>query len=171
MFKPIQLAAGTLVASAYSTMVLGAYVKAIGAGMACAEWGTCNGGQVFPLDSVGVAAEVAHRIAATVVIAVGALLLALELLQYRAERRLIALTLLAALTLAVQVSLGAFTIYTNLQPLIVTLHLAVATFFFALALVVALRVWKLAPPNTLAPTGSPGPEADGSKPGGSEDAA
>ena len=119
--KPIQVAAGALLASAYATMVLGAYVKAIGAGMACSEWGTCNDGEFFSrLDNAGVAAEVAHRVAATTVMVAGAALLAVEFLHYRGERRLLRLTLLAAVVLAVQVSLGAFTIFTNLEPFIVT---------------------------------------------------
>ncbi len=165
MLKPIQIAALTLLASAYSTMVLGAYVKAIGAGMACAEWGSCNGGQFFPLDSAGVAAEVAHRTAATLVMVAGALLLALEFLLYPKERRLLGLTLLAALVLAVQVSLGAFTIFTNLEPVIVTAHLAVATLFFALTLVIAMRVWKLPPAVSIAPSAGASLDGDASKTG------
>lgn len=163
--KPIKIAALALLAAAYSTMVLGAYVKAIGAGMACAEWGSCNNGAFFPLDNVGVAAEVAHRIAATTVMLAGALLLALEFLYYRTERRLFLLTLAAALVLAVQVSLGALTIFTNLEAVVVTAHLAVATLFFALALVIAMRVWKLPPAPARAGAPAAGSEPEGSETG------
>ena len=165
--KPIQVAAGALLASAYATMVLGAYVKAIGAGMACSEWGTCNDGEFFSrLDNAGVAAEVAHRVAATTVMVAGAALLAVEFLHYRGERRLLRLTLLAAVVLAVQVSLGAFTIFTNLEPFIVTAHLAVATLFFALTLVIAMRVWRLPPAAAAgAPAPAAAPEAEATKTG------
>ncbi len=135
-------------------MVLGAYVKATYAGMSCPEWPTCTNGQVLPpLDNAGVAAEMLHRIAATMVILMGAALLALEWLHYRSEKRLILMTLAAGGVLAVQVALGAVTISSNLQAAVVTSHLAVATLFFALSLVIALRVWKL--PPQAAPAGAP----------------
>lgn len=149
--KSIQIAAAALVASAYTTMVLGAYVKAIGAGMACPDYPTCKDGAfVPPLDSAGVAAEIAHRIAAAAVAASGALLLGLQLLHYRAERRLLALTLVGAAAVAVQLLLGMLTIATNLMPIVVTAHLAVGTMIFGLSLLVAVRVWKLPPPHAAA---------------------
>jgi len=144
----IQIAAFGLVGAAYTTMVLGAYVKAIYAGMSCPEWPTCDDGLVLPpLDNAGVAAEMFHRIAATTVIIMGILLLALEWLQYRSEKRLILLTLATGGLLGLQVALGAITISSNLHAVVVTSHLAVATLFFACTILLAQRVWKLPPPK------------------------
>jgi heme A synthase len=142
-FSLIQTVALGLTVCIFTTMVMGAYVKAIGAGMACPEWGTCRDGQVFPMDAAGVAAEVLHRIAATGVIVLGLALLALEIKDHRQERRLIALTLLAAAVVGVQVFLGALTIWSNLSPMVVTAHQATATVAFALSIVIAQRVWNL----------------------------
>jgi len=145
VLRPIQIAAVSLLACVFSAMVLGAYVKAIGAGMACPEWGTCRDGLVFPMDSAGVAAEVLHRIAVTGIVAAGLVLLFIEFTRYRAERELILTTLGAAGLVGVQIALGAFTISSNLQPVVVTAHQAVAVLIFGVALVIALRIWRLPP--------------------------
>ncbi len=141
-------------------MVFGAYVKAIGAGMACPDWGTCKDGQFFPFTNAEVAAEVSHRIAATSVVVFGLALLYLEFTKYREERRLILTTLLTAAIVGVQIALGALTIFSTLAPLIVTAHLATGTLVFGFSLVIALRVWKLPPtaassPETAAPAKEP----------------
>jgi cytochrome c oxidase assembly protein subunit 15 len=152
-------------------MVLGAYVKAIGAGMACPEWPSCEGGQFVPgLADPLVAAELAHRTAASLVALCGAALLVLLVVRYRHERALVVLTLAAASTLAVQIGLGAVTISSTLHPLVVTAHLAVATLFFALTLLIAVRCWRL--PARAAPASAPtvapaDPEPQNRQPGGS----
>jgi len=133
-----------LVGAAYTTMVFGAYVKAIGAGMACPEWPVCADGQlVGPLGDPGVAAEMVHRSAALIVVCTGLLILGLLFVRFRDEKRLLGLTIADALTLGVQIGLGALTITSTLQPLIVTSHLAVATLFFGITLLVALQAWKV----------------------------
>jgi heme A synthase len=133
----------------YTTMVLGAYVKAVYGGLACPEWPTCMDGQVVVhLSSVQVASELFHRAAALVLILGGLVLLFLVLTAYRSARRLRNLTLLSALVLLVQVSLGALTIFSALEALVVTLHLAVATILFALSILVlqeARRVLRAGP--------------------------
>jgi heme a synthase len=159
--QPIQIAAGGLLASAYTTMVFGAYVKAIGAGMACPDWGTCKDGQFLPFTTAEVAAEVSHRIAATSVVVFGLALLYLEFTKYREQRRLIFTTLLTAVIVGVQIALGALTIFTSLAPLIVTAHLATGTLVFGFSLVIALRVWRL-PPSAVSSseTAAPAKEPD-----------
>lgn len=122
----------------FTTMVMGAYVKAVYGGLACPEWPTCMNGQVIvELSNVQVASEVLHRAAALVVSIAGFALLFLCLTQFRGERRLLMLTLAAGATLAVQVSLGALTIFTFLEAAVVTSHLAVATVLFALTIFIA----------------------------------
>jgi heme a synthase len=145
--QPIQWAALLLMGAAYSTMVLGAFVKAIGAGMACPEWPTCQGGNPLPaLSYAGVTAEIFHRIAATLVVLAGLVLLFLEFTKFREERGLIKITLVAAALVGIQIALGALTITSNLQPVVVTAHLATATLIFGVTIVIAQRVWKLPRP-------------------------
>lgn len=132
--------------AAYLTMVLGAYVKSVYGGMACPEWPTCMDGNVIvPLTNEQIASEVIHRGAALLVSLAGVVLLALALTRYRSSRRLLLLTLAAAATLAVQISLGALTIFSNLEAFVVTSHLAVATIFLLLTVLIfqeARRILK-----------------------------
>lgn len=161
---PIQLAAAALVVCIYMTMVMGAYVKAIGAGMACPDWGTCRDGQFFPMDAAGVAAEAIHRIAATGVIVLGLVLLALEFKDHRSERVLLVLTLILAGVVGVQVLLGALTIWSVLNPVVVTAHQATAILAFAVSILIAQRVWRLPRPIPSQAAAAPAP-AEGAKSG------
>jgi heme A synthase len=134
--------------AAYITMVIGAYVKAVYGGMACPEWPTCMDGNVIvPLTNEQIASEVIHRGAALVVSLAGVLLLFLALTRFRSQRRLLVLTLLAAATLGVQVGLGALTIFSNLEAVVVTLHLAVATIFFMLTPFIAQEARRVLRPG------------------------
>jgi len=156
-----------LVAAAYTTMVFGAYVKAIGAGLACPEWPVCANGQlVGPLSDPAVAAEMVHRSAALLVVITGLLLLALLFARFRGERRLIGLTVAAALTLGAQIGLGALTITSFLQPFVVTSHLAVATLFFGITILVGLeaRQVKSVTAPAKAPAESNGASSDSEPP-------
>lgn len=155
----------TLVAAAYATMVFGAYVKAIGAGLACPEWPVCSDGQlVGPLSDPAVAAEMVHRTAALIVVATGLLILALLFAKFQSERRLLQLALAAAFTLGVQIAVGALTIASALEPLVVTSHLAIATLFFALTILLALQARKVVgvsrPAGGEAKSGAPATEPE-----------
>jgi cytochrome c oxidase assembly protein subunit 15 len=141
-------------------MLMGSYVKAVYGGMSCPEWPTCmDGNIVVPLNGVQVASELMHRAAALVVVLAGAALLALILLRFGEERRLLWLTLAAGGTLAVQVSLGALTIFSNLEAAVVTAHLGVATVLLLISVFIAQEARKIiakAAPATpaTAPSGS-----------------
>ena len=148
-----------LPAAVFATMLLGSYVKAVYGGMSCPEWPTCmDGNIVVPLNGVQIASELLHRAAALMVVFAGAALLALILLKFREERRLLWLTLAAGGTLAVQVSLGALTIFSNLEAAVVTAHLGVATVLLLFTVFIAQEARKIvaaapAPPAS-APSGS-----------------
>ena len=150
-----------LPAAVFATMLLGSYVKAVYGGMSCPEWPTCmDGNIVVPLSGVQVASELMHRAAALVVVLAGAALLALILLRFREERRLLWMTLAAGGTLAVQVSLGALTIFSNLEAAVVTAHLGVATALLLITVFIAQEARKIiakagpAAPASTAPSGS-----------------
>jgi len=146
-----------LPAAAFSTMVLGAFVKAVYGGMACPEWPTCEGGNFFvEFRNEQVASEILHRAAALLVSAAGVVLLYLVLTRYAHAKQLRLLTFAAAATLAVQIGLGAQTIFSALDPYVVTAHLAVATLFFGLTLLIAVEARKvLAAPAPHGPGGAP----------------
>lgn len=139
-----QLAAVTAAATAL-LMVVGAYTKAIHAGLACPDWPTCYGAW-FPFlqpellaytsySTTQVFAEWLHRTLAAVT---GLLIAATGFVAWRSPAldRPERAALVAFLLLPVQVVLGGLTVTEALNPIIVTSHLAAAVVIFA-ALVVA----------------------------------
>ena len=125
----------------YAAIVVGAFTKALGAGLACGtDWPTCKG-EVFPSDigRVEVALEYFHRVLA----GAGSLLLVAAFAGSLANRRLdngvfawsaAALTLLAA-----QVALGMVVVKTLLEPRLSAIHTALATATIAMVTGAALR--------------------------------
>jgi cytochrome c oxidase assembly protein subunit 15 len=132
-----------LVAAAAGLMVLGALVRAHGAGLACPDWPLCFG-EAIPRFDFHVAFEVGHRYWA------GLLSLAFVFLALRTRRDPAAWQavrggiLLAAALLGVQVLLGALTVWKLLAVWTVTAHLLTANAFAVTLLCVALRLGELA---------------------------
>ncbi len=125
----------------YVTIVIGADVTASNASLACPSWPTCNGTGLLPVTLTSeVVAEFSHRLAALTLSALILTLLAL-VLAYEPGRRVV--RRLGALSLGLvvlQAALGGVIIFTQADPIVVILHLAVAVLLFAVILVVALLV-------------------------------
>jgi cytochrome c oxidase assembly protein subunit 15 len=125
----------------YVTIVIGADVTASNASLSCPSWPTCNGNGLLP-DTINseVLAEFSHRLAALTLSILILALLAL-VLAYEPNRR--AVRRLGALSMGLvvlQAALGGVIIFTQADPVVVILHLAVAILIFAVILVVALLV-------------------------------
>jgi cytochrome c oxidase assembly protein subunit 15 len=125
-------------------MMLGSYVKAIGAGLSCPDWPLCYD-QLFP-ETINsnyftfeqVMAEYIHRVFASLV---SILLIALLILSYihrtdiRSDndeigKKRFNIMLIVLVLLLVQVIFGALTVLLKLEPFIVSVHLGVATLIF-----------------------------------------
>jgi cytochrome c oxidase assembly protein subunit 15 len=121
----------------YVLVVLGALVRANGAGLACPDWPLCFG-EVVPRFDVKIAFEWGHRALAgsvgIVFVALSALTLRRPALRTRMWRGL----LVTALLLATQIVLGGLTVLQLLASWTVTSHLVVGN-AFALALVLVGR--------------------------------
>lgn len=135
----LRLAAGFfgLAGLTYCLIVLGALVRAHGAGLACPDWPLCFG-QVVPEFDFKVAFEWGHRALAG---SVGILFLGLAILTLRRSAlrsALWAALLIAALLLAIQIVLGGLTVLELLASWTVTSHLVTGN-AFALALVLIGR--------------------------------
>ncbi|HZY47673.1 MAG TPA: COX15/CtaA family protein [Candidatus Bathyarchaeia archaeon] len=133
--------------STYILIVMGGYVVFSGSGAACGgsgpdSWPLCNG-QVIPTLSGPVLVEWTHRLFTVVVtfFVLGTVIFAWT--RYREERRVLELSTASFLVLIGQVLLGMVTVKTDLDPLVSTAHLAVASALFATVILTAVTVRRL----------------------------
>lgn len=137
-----------IAALTYGLIVLGALVRANGAGLACPDWPLCFG-DVIPQFDLRVAFEWGHRVAAGSIslLFAGASFFALRDPVLRpATRNLIVLT---ACVLAVQIVLGALTVWHLLASWTVVSHLLTGNAFALCLAFVARALLRLdAPPRT-----------------------
>lgn len=123
-----------LAISTYILILLGAYVKAIGAGLACPDWPLCNGKLIPDLQDNLILAEWFHRLWAMLngFLLLYVLYLSLE---YRASiPELFGLTLIEVILYGAQVIFGALTVTQKLEPIIVVMHLGNAVLIIILQL-------------------------------------
>jgi heme A synthase len=146
-----------LLAAVVGLMVLGALVRAHGAGLACPDWPLCFG-EFVPAMDVKVAFEWSHRLIAGGVSIVFLALAGLTARRPELFERVRGLLLAAAIFLAIQVLLGALTVWQLLAVWTVTAHLVTANLFALALLLVALRLRRIArgdPPALPASSASP----------------
>ncbi|MEE9278532.1 MAG: COX15/CtaA family protein [Myxococcota bacterium] len=124
------LGLAALAALTFGLIVLGAVVRAKGAGLACPDWPLCFG-RAVPAFDAKIALEWGHRVLAGFV-SLGLLATSAYVLRFPELRRLTRGPLsLAWLLLGVQVALGGFTVLLGLAPWTVTAHLVVGNAFCA----------------------------------------
>jgi heme A synthase len=143
--RPIRRLAYLALLLAYAQIVFGAIVRITDSGMGCGDhWPKCNGRWFPPLDSAELIIEITHRW-----IALGLLIVTLALVGAAFSRRstpgvagrggvLRAASLALGLWFAPAI-LGAVTVWLELPPLVVVVHLALAMVLLAVLVVVALR--------------------------------
>lgn len=142
---PSRLARG-LVAVTYALLIVGASVRAHGAGLACPDWPLCFGEVIPPID-FGVAFEFGHRVLAGLV-SIGYL----ALLGWMARRReavgdrILGLGAFGLAVLGTQVVLGGLTVWELLAEWTVTSHLLAGNTFCLTLLLLALSLHERAHP-------------------------
>jgi cytochrome c oxidase assembly protein subunit 15 len=136
-------------------MVLGALVRAHGAGLACPDWPLCFG-EAIPRFDLKIAFEWSHRVVAGSIALVFLLLAALCLRKPVLRRRVGGLIVVAGLLLALQILLGALTVWELLASWSVTSHLLTANAFVVSLAFLAARLSEQASPPVRPHTVSPG---------------
>jgi cytochrome c oxidase assembly protein subunit 15 len=127
----------SLVALTFCLIVLGALVRANGAGLACPDWPLCFGNLIPKID-VQVGFEWSHRLLAGCVTLIFALLSWYAWRSLARSRTVTALLTVAAALIAVQITLGALTVWLKLAPWTVTAHLITGNAFASTAFLLAL---------------------------------
>src|SRR5256886_4562673 len=123
--------------ASFLVVVWGGIVRVTGSGLGCPDWPLCRG-QFLPSLDTATRIEWTHRFLAIVSgLAVAALVL-WSLLRYRADRRVLALAIVAAVLYPLQAVLGAITVILELPPEWVTLHLANAELLLATLTILAV---------------------------------
>lgn len=144
-----------LLALSIGLIVLGALVRANGAGLACPDWPLCFG-EFVPQMDLRIALEWSHRVLAGG-ISIGFAVLALLTLRSAPTRRVAGTGIgVATCLLGLQILLGALTIWMRLTAWTVTAHLLTGNLFaLTLALIAcALRDHGVDRPPRPRPTGA-----------------
>ncbi len=141
---PLAWGFAALTVATFALVVLGALVRAHGAGLACPDWPLCFG-SVVPAFDLRVAFEWSHRVLAGS-ISLGLLALTAVALRTPGIRRRCARPIAAAwVLLLVQIALGALTVLLLLSPWTVTAHLIVGTGLCATLLWIARDLFEAGP--------------------------
>ena len=132
---------------AYATIIVGGIVRGIkGAGLACPDWPLCKGSVVPDLADIGILVEYIHRLVAALTGLFMLSTLVIALLWFRAEMRIVTLSVMSFAILVTQVIIGALTITSGNDWAVVTIHLALGTATLASAVIVALvSLWPAKP--------------------------
>src|SRR5256712_1220690 len=144
-------------AATYGLVLVGGYVSASGAGLACRDW-HLGYGQLLPSLAGGVGAHLLPRSAAALA---GALIVLTAAAAYRTQARrpqLQAAWAIAVGLLILQISLGALNIEYRLADAVTTAHLATAAALFAALVVLAVLAHRLPESEVYRPqdSGQPG---------------
>lgn len=147
---------GAALVLTFGLIVLGAWVRSTGSGLACPDWPTCYGHWVplpgeIPLDAgysySQVMLEWVHRLIAGLIL--GPLVLVIGILSWRARALRPRLPLyggLLVLLLLVQALLGGVTVLDQNSPWSVALHLGAALVLFSVLWLIFERAGRAHPP-------------------------
>ncbi len=124
----------------YSLMFVGGYVSAAGLGLTCPDWPLCPDG-LAPGD--GYFIEWVHRLVAA---SAGVLIVATAVgccMNKNATVQIKVTSILAAVLVVVQITLGALVIDTKLHSVLVAIHLGIGILLFSMSLLTTLFAFRI----------------------------
>jgi cytochrome c oxidase assembly protein subunit 15 len=126
--------------SVYCIIFIGGYVSASGLGLSCPDWPLCNG-QILPSEDYLI--EWIHRFFAALT---GALVISTAALAWPHKKtgtRIRLTSILAAVFVMTQITLGFVVIETELHALLVAIHLGIGVLLFTSALLTAIFAYRI----------------------------
>ena len=138
----LRVVAATTTGLIYVQILLGATMRHIEAGMAIPEFPLAFGHLLPPAWTVAVAVHFAHRLGAVLVATAIVALAGHVWYHHRARRELVRPATLLVLLVVLQVTLGAYVIWSGLQPIINTAHVVNGALVLVTSLVLTLRSFR-----------------------------
>ncbi|HKC90084.1 MAG TPA: COX15/CtaA family protein, partial [Candidatus Limnocylindria bacterium] len=129
----------TSLLASFLVVTWGGIVRVSGSGLGCPDWPLCHG-QFLPSLDPATRIEWTHRFLAIVSGLTVAAMIVWTIVAYRADRRVLALALIAAVLYPLQAVLGGITVVLELPPEWVTVHLANAELLLATLTILAVVV-------------------------------
>ena len=126
----------------YVQILLGATMRHNDAGLAIPDFPLAFGRLLPPEWSLGIALHFAHRLGAVAVTVAAVALIARVLGAHRHRPELVRPALLLGTVLLAQVGLGAWTVWSGLQPHVNTAHVATGGLLWVVSVALALRVHR-----------------------------
>lgn len=115
----------------YATMLIGVYISSLNRGLACPDWPLCPNGFVFPSEKFF--HEHFHRLVAIIAaIFTGVTLIFIRKSLWNLNNLIV---IIVISLIVVQIIMGIFVITSNLNPIIVAVHLSTAVTIFSLIFV------------------------------------
>ncbi len=137
-FRKLSIAA---TAATFLLVGIGGLVRATKSGLGCGtDWPHCSGRLIPSIENRAVAIEFSHRLMASVVVALIALLVVMAWRHYRADRRIVRTATAALGLVLVQALLGAIVVWFELEADLVVLHLAAAMTLVAVLIYLTVTV-------------------------------
>ena len=125
----------------YFLMIIGAFVRASGFGLACPDWPTCHG-QIIPEFTMPIISEYTHRVVAAFSSLFVLITMVLAVKRHKGSG-VAMFAILSFLLIIGQVILGMVTVLSGLNPLIGTAHLALAAAVFGSTVITAVLARKV----------------------------
>ncbi len=127
----------------YAQVLAGATMRHTGAGLAIPDFPLAFGRLLPPVWSTGIAIHFVHRVGAVAVLLTIVLVLAHVWRRHRDRPELVRPAVLLGLLVIVQITLGAYTIWTARAPIVNTAHVGNGALLLVTTLVLTLRAHRL----------------------------
>lgn len=138
----------------YAQIVIGAMVRHTGSGLACPDFPLCNGQVVPAIDSIGVALQLMHRLGAIGVAVMVIWVYRRVLKNYATIPTLVVPATIALTLVAIQLLLGALTVWNALAVEPTTAHVGGGALLLITMLTLTLRSYRQYPCNSATGAGT-----------------